>query len=216
VAGFWGTLVKSGWRRTTMHHSTRTLLRAAVVGAVAIVMVPLVAVSASAERLTIHDARGDMWRVEEGGSDPRPVPQARIGDFVRASFLHSDTRVVLRLTFAELRPTGRRFTAWIDMRDQDHKKTIAGVQASRRDRNGTAWLMTNRGRDIDCAVRHTVSYQRDTVRVGFPRRCLDNPNYLQFRAVSEHVRHNWAYAYLDNPHNDRATTRAWTNRVRRG
>ena len=81
---------------------------------------------------------------------------------------------------------------------------------------GAAWLMTNRGRNIDCAVRHRVNYQRDTVRVGFPRRCLDNPRYLQFRAVREHVRRNWAYAYLDNPHNDRATNRAWTNRVHRG
>jgi hypothetical protein len=198
-----------------MPHPTRRFVCAAVVGAAALLMVPLVATSASAKHLSITDARGDIWRVEEGGSDPRPRPQARIGDFRRASFQHTDTRVVLRFTFVELRPTGRRFTVWTDMRDQDHRKTFAGVQATRRDRNGVAWLMTNRGEDIDCAVRHQIDYQWDTVRVGFPRLCLDHPRYLQFRVLSEHVRRTWAYAYLDNPHNDRATTREWTSKVRR-
>lgn len=60
-----------------------------------------------------------------------------------------------------------------------------------------------------------VDYAQNTVRVSFPRRCLSNPRTLQFRAMSEFSR-SLSSARVDNPYNQRETSRAWTQPLRAG
>lgn len=199
-----------------MHQSTHALLRRAAVGVATLAALPLVAAPAFAAQLSVTDARGDMWIIEEGTTSPSPAPGASIGDIVRTTFRHTDSKVVVRARFVELQPTGKRFRMWVDMRDQDGRKTYAAVDSTRRNRDGRSWLMSNRGVDIECTVRHSIDYERNTVRVAFPRRCLDNPRYLQFRAMSEHVRGDWSWAYLDNALSAKAPNQAWSDKVRKG
>lgn len=199
-----------------MSSSTHTLLRRAACLAAAVVALPALAAPAVAASTTVDDARSDVVRVLEGGSEPTPAPHATIGDFVRTTFRHTAHRVVVQARFVDLARTGKRFTMWVDMRDQDRHKTTLGVQATRRHRAGTAFLMTNRGVDIPCRVVHRIDYRRNTVRASFPRRCVGNPHYLQFRALSEHVRSTWKYAWLDNGLARNVESRAWTGKVRVG
>jgi hypothetical protein len=198
-----------------MNVSARPALRVVVAGVV-VALVPLSASSASASRLTMTDARGDMIKVEEGGGDPRPAPGAAIGDAVRTTFRHTDRRVVVRVRFAELAPTGKRLNLWVDLRDETGHTTILGVEATRADRDGHPILMTDRGRDIECAVAHRISYRRDVIRASVPRRCLGDPESVEFRALTEHVRRSWAYAFLDNALSRNLDDRSWTEPVRRG
>ncbi len=109
------------------------------------------------------------------------------------------------------------------MRDQDGTKTYATVEAGRisingvatHDRNGMTTLRNNQFRDIDCQVEHTIDYKQNTVLVSFPRECVDNPNYLQFRMFSQYYT-NQNYTYSDNPHNTKDFLgSAWTDKVRR-
>lgn len=185
---------------------------AAVAAALAL---PLVAVPASAEDVTVRDPRGDMIRVEEGGGNPQPAPGARIGDVVRTSFRHSDRHVVVRTKLAALERTGRRFTVWVDVQNGARRTWTVGVEATRRDRNGHTIFMTGRGHDTRCAVQHRINYVDDVVRVSVPRRCLDTPRVVRFRLLSEHVRRSWNHAWLDNglavPIGDRHWTR-WLSR----
>jgi hypothetical protein len=76
--------------------------------------------------------------------------------------------------------------------------------------------MTSRGRDLDCAVVHRISYRRDVIRASVPRRCLGNPESVKFRVLTEHVRRTWAYAYLDNALSRNLDDRRWTESLRRG
>ena len=89
-----------------MYHSTRAVLCLATAAAAAIAILPLTAAPVSAAQLTLNDARGDMWFIEEGSTEPDPAPTARVGDFVRATFRHTDRRVEVRSKFVELRRTG--------------------------------------------------------------------------------------------------------------
>lgn len=199
-----------------MPRLSRIMRRQAAVWVAVIAVLPLIATPAFAARVVVHDGRGDVWKVEEGGTEGIPAPRATIGDFVRTNFVHTNTRIRVKAKFVQLERTGRRLVLWVDMRDQDGKKTIAGVRAGRGNRDGSALLLTNRGRDIDCNIRHSIDYKENTVRVGFPRQCIDSPRYLRFRAMSEHIRRDWAYAYLDNPHNNQAFSSNWSQKVRRG
>ena len=196
-----------------MSFPTRTHLRRAACLAAAVVMLPALASPALAASTTVDDARGDMVRVLEGGAQPTPTPRARLGDFVRTTFRQTAHRVFVHARFVDLARTGKRFTVWVDLRDQDHHKTTLGIQATRSDRAGTAFLMTGRGRDIACSMRLKISYSRNTVRVGIPRSCVDDPRFLQFRALSEEVRRTWKHAWLDNALSLGVDKRFWTRRV---
>ena len=196
-----------------MHRSARTSVRRTATLVAALALVPALAAPAVAGSRVVLDARDDVVRVDEGGGNPTPVPGSSNADFVTTTFTQTATRVVVKAQFTDLRRTGRRFTVWVDMRDPDHHKTTLGVEATRRDREGTAFLMTNRGRDIACPMRLKISYSRNTVRVGFPRSCVDDPRFLQFRALSEEVRRSWKYAYLDNALSLGVDKRFWTRRV---
>jgi hypothetical protein len=198
-----------------MNGPARPALRVAA-AAVAVALVPLSAPAASAARLTVADARGDMIKVEEGGGNPRPAPGATIGDAVRSTFRHTDRRVVVRVEFADLAPVGRRLNLWVDLRDETGHTSILGVEATRADRDGHPILMTNRGRDIACSVTHRISYRRDVIRASVPRRCLGNPASVRFSVLTEHVRRSWADAYLDNALGESLEHRSWSDPVRRG
>jgi hypothetical protein len=54
------------------------------------------------------------------------------------------------------------------------------------------------------------------IRASVPRRCLDNPESVRFRVLTEHVRRSWAYAYLDNALSRNMEDRSWSDPVRRG
>ena len=169
------------------------------------------------------DGTGDMWGVQEGATNPKPEPAASIGDFVRVTFIHSDTRVVVKSTFVELKPTGNLFSLGMLMRDQDGTRTHAAVSAGRNringvathtDRDGKVELANDQSGDIDCRVQHSLDYQRNTVLVSFPRECVGNPKYLQFRMFSEYY-NDQNYTYVDNPHNIKNFPgSAWTDKVR--
>jgi len=179
----------------------------------ALALVPALAAPAVAGSRVVLDARDDVVRVDEGGGNPTPAPGSSNADFLTTTFTQTATRVVIKAEFTDLRRTGRRLTVWVDMRDPDHHRTTAGVVATRHDREGRAFLMTGRGRDIACPTRLKVSYSRNTVRVGFPRSCVGDPRFLQFRALSEEVRRTWKHAYLDNALSLGVGKRFWTRRV---
>lgn len=177
----------------------------------------LAAGPARAESSTLRDHTGDMWTVREGETTGEPAPRARIGDIVRTTFRHTDTRVVVRARFVELAPVGRRFTLWVGLRSRDGRETILGVRTSRRDRDGHTILMDAHGRDLDCAVRHRLSYSRDVVRAVVPRTCLGDPASLRFNVLSEQWGRRLFFANLDDGHTPDVPGRIrWTAPVRAG
>jgi hypothetical protein len=172
---------------------------------------------ALAESSTVRDATGDMWTVREGATDGEHAPGARIGDIARTTFTHTETGVVVRARFVELAPVGRRFTLWVGMRSRDGRETTLGVRASRRDRDGHTVLMDERGRDVDCVVRHRIGYVRNVVRVVVPRACLDRPAALRFNALSEQWGRRLLYANLDDGLSPDVPGRVrWTSPLRAG
>ena len=197
-----------------MKHSM--LLRRTAAAAVAVAALPVLAAPAGAASRAVDDAQGDMWKVQEGGTNPTAAPGASLGDFLRTKYTHTDSRVIVTAKFVDLAPVGKRFTVWVEMRNQDHRKWFAGLQATPKNRAGEGFLMTNNGKDVTCDIRLRIDYDRNTVRAGFPRTCLDNPRWLQFSTLSEQVRRTWKYAWLDNAQTKAIDSRAWSTKVRHG
>jgi hypothetical protein len=194
----------------------KSTIRRLAVLATALACVAVTVPPGYAQRLTVPDARGDMAKIEEGATVTVPAPGATNGDIVRTRFGHTDHRVRVNVRFAELAPTGRRLRLWVDVRDGRGRTSTLGVLASRRDRDGHTLLMTARGRDVPCRIWHRIDYRENSVRVGLPRRCLGSPTVVQFSVLSEHVRRDWAYAWLDNGLGREINDVTWTRRLRRG
>lgn len=196
--------------RTTLLRRTAAATAATVAG------LTVLAAPADAARRAVDDVSGDMWKVEEGGTNPTAAPGATVGDFLRTVYNHTEKRVIVKAKFVDLAPTGKRFTVWVEMRDQDHHKTFAGLQATPANRAGEGFLFSNSGKDIDCKVRLRIDYDRNIVRAGFPRSCVGNPRWLQFSTLSEQVRHSWSHAWLDNAQTKEIDSRVWSTKVRAG
>jgi hypothetical protein len=188
-------------------------LVAATVGAA--VALTLAAAPAAAERVTVTDRRGDVIKVEEGATSGVPAPGSG-ADIWRSAFAHTERRVVARILFDDLRPTGRRLRVWINLQDGRGRTNYIGVEGKPGDRSGEAWLMGARGQDRPCRVRHRIDYDRDLVRASLPRTCLGSPHVLRFGVLSEHVRRTWRYAYLDNGLSPTVGRISWTRRVAAG
>jgi hypothetical protein len=199
-----------------MHRSIRRSLRRAAAVAVTMVTALLIAPPALAGEVSVRDARGDMWVIEEGSTDPDPAPSARIGDFVRTTFRHTNTRVLVRSKFVELERTGRRFVTWTNLQARNGRRWFAGVELTPRDRNGRTLLFTGTGVDITCNLRHRVNYRQDTVHLSIPRRCLNTPRALRFGQLSEFSERTLRFARLDDSLSRQVKRVTWTDWVRRG
>jgi hypothetical protein len=199
-----------------MRHLVGRTLRLATVAVAAASTLVLAAPTAGAARLGLDDALGDMWLVAEGSTEATSAPRARVGDFTRVTFRHTESRIVVKALFVELVPEGRRFRMWTDMRAGNGRETFALVQATPRDRDGRTRLLTGRGRDISCGMAHRIDYGRNLVRLSVPRACVGSPRAVRFRVASEYSRRNLRFARVDHPHDSGAPNLAWTRRVRTG
>ncbi len=189
--------------------------RAAVV-LVTVVTSLLIAPPALGDSLSVHDARGDMWFIEEGSTNPNRAPAARIGDFVRSTFSHANTRVVVRSRFVELKPTGKLFRMWTHLQAGNGKQWFAKVEMTPRNRSGSTRIFTGTGTDIACNLSHRVNYRQNTMRLTIPRRCLNTPRTLRFGQLSEYSKRSLRFVRLDNALARQVSRPTWTGWVRRG
>jgi hypothetical protein len=179
-----------------LHHGTWVLAVAAAL--LAAVTVVGGAAPAYAGHLTVRDARGDLMKLEEGSDTPWATPRARLGDIASSTFRYTQHRVTVDVKFVELKPVGHRFTMWVDLQSRTGRTWTVGVQATPRDRDGHVIFMDAHGARPACHIRHRLSYTRDLVEVSVPVRCVHTPKKLRFDLLSEQVRRNWHYAWLDD------------------
>jgi hypothetical protein len=188
----------------------RTLLASAGVVLAAVAVLLMVAPPVAAARLTIEDGAGDMWSLDGTQDRYVPAPGVGYGDFIGTTFRHRERRVVIGSTFVDLRRT--RFVFAGMMVDQNSRYFV-GLVATRRNPQGAVRLVDAVGKRINCTLSRRVNYDTNRVQVSFPRACLGNPRYLQFRI--DFSREKSGSEYVDNPHNDHPQS-TWTRRVRRG
>ena len=188
---------------------------AAVAAALAL---PLAAVPAAADQVMVRDARGDMVKVEEGGTNPQPDPTATVGDVLRTRFRYGERYVVARTRLAALDRSGRRFEVWVAIQDGARRTWTAGVEATPRDRAGHTVLLSDRGPvHARCRIRHHVGYADDVVRVAVPARCVGHPRVVRMGILTEHVRRSWHWARLDDGLTPRPPgAPRWTRWLHRG
>ena len=195
----------------------RRIRRCAVAIAVTTSVVLLGSATAQAQTLTVRDGRHDVWAgaASDRLADFTPSPHQRAGDVVMARLRYGPHNVVLTQRFVRLARNGDGDVFGFRLRTQSRVHRMIQVQAFPGGWAGSVSMRRPNGRAVSCdGLREHIDYARDQVQVIVPESCLRDPRWVQFSALSAHITRadRWL---VDNPHNDQATFRDWSARVRR-
>lgn len=189
--------------------------RAATIAAATSVVLLGTAAAASAQTLTLRDARHDVWKTTDAGQTFSAAPDAARADVtkVRASFTRQN--LVITQHFAKLDKVDSGDVYTIALRTDAHLRRLVFVQAVNVNWSGTAWMDNARKKPVACTVGERINYALNTVRVTVPATCLKSPRWVQFTAFDLHIASSTLF-YGDNPMNTQAEPKAWSPQVHRG
>jgi hypothetical protein len=161
---------------------------------------------ASAETLTVRDARGDVmsFKMSDMGDDPEAEPQMTLrpnvanGDVLRTVFRHTSDRVAVRVTFAELKRAGEFRGDFVRVVTNEGVRRNVSIYAGRGMWKGEAEMTRPNDTTVRCAVRHKIDYDTNVVTVSFPRTCVSNPRWVRLGLGSMWVRSDMEEFFMDD------------------
>ena len=151
-------------------------------------------VAAHARYLVHEDAREDVVEIVAD----LPAPDQANGDIASIRFRHTETRVQVRVRFADLQRAWIQETEVLLMTNEGVKRRVA-VAFGSGSWAGTARLYARTGVQLRCAIYRTVDYSENVLTIGLPRTCLSRPRWVQFGA--RHTTQPWplnATAFRDD------------------
>jgi hypothetical protein len=176
---------------------------------------------ANAAEVVLKDGRGDMWRInfdEKTGEGYLPAPNATNGDVLRVKIRHTDTHVVIREKFVDLRRAGDLLVIGGSIRTNEGVRRELAIWAEPGNWKGAVEFSGRRGQDAGCPVKHVIDYGANTALIKIPRLCLRDPRWVQLQLADGTMMGGYQnFRFLiDNPHNAQAEPKGWTSRIRRG
>jgi hypothetical protein len=144
--------------------------------------------AAFAESIYHRDMRHDVVTFDDDGNviHRRHTPDP---DVVQTKLAHLTERVMIRLTFANLRRDQHDRTTYGRIATPDNTYRFHSVVNAAED-SATLSLHTN-GELVDCPdLKQTVRYGADRLTLRVPRSCLQSPRWVQIGVITG----------LDRPH----------------
>jgi hypothetical protein len=189
-----------------MNHLT---LRSATLGLAAVL---LAAAPASAAKLVIKDATGDVWHDGSSYTEAGTVANA---DLKKVVVRHTRKVVVLKGTYTDLKKSDDLKWFVMFLRTNEKRRRFALVRTTPAKPQGVHMLTNMSADNLKCAgVTHEIDYALNTITLSLPRTCLSNPRWVQAQGgavLSESMVADEAYV------DDMATTgpepKTWSKRV---
>lgn len=177
------TGVESPASRGPGRRSARPLLAAALCAA----FVAGVPATAHAETLTDRDTVGDVITYNDEDAAVT-VPDRTLNDVSNTKLRHGPRRVAVRVDYVDLRKKagGDYQSLGILMDTDEGVRRFVSVNAQRGHWSGESQMYDGKHNEVRCAaVRHSIDYEANAIRVSFPRRCVSNPRWVEFRVWAQ-------------------------------
>lgn len=170
---------------------------------------------ASAAKLRLVDARGDMWVSTDGGA-PVPAPGSSLGDLTRAKVSYRGDKVRVRLSLVDIAKRGAYAQYALVLQGHGANPTREIVlDAAPGEWAGRVRVFKRHGDLVDdCAVTHDIDYVHNAVRLNVERSCLGRPGSVRAN-VNVYRATGAGTFYSDNPHDGLDHSDAWTAWVKR-
>jgi len=188
-----------------MSRRSSVLLVAALTLPLSALIIPTAASAASApvSRVVLDDPTGDVWAIGAGeNAEPVSAGDVPTADVVRAVVRHGRHKVLVRMTFTNLRrvePQG--FTAMIVSR---RRLGAVFVSAGPRHWKGRHQLVNGNFATVRCPrLGHSIDYASEQVTISVPRGCLGQPDWVRVDMTNFVFRGNAevdSQEITDNPH----------------
>lgn len=178
----------------------RSSLTLAAVSALCAAFVAVPAATAQTQTSFDPDTVGDLVEITDDDAIV-PMPERTLNDVKATKLTHSATRVAIRVSYVDLQKVGEVQGLNVDMYTNEKPRRVQ-VNAFPGRWSGEAEMYTVRWREVRCdGVRHTIDYTANIMKVSFPRECLGNPRWVDFRVVAyaEYNASYWDDALSDTP-----------------
>lgn len=127
-----------------------------------------------------QDATGDVVQADAASTSPddtTPVPDRRSGDIRGFYATHGKRAVTASMGFVDLSRQEEMVTPVFRFRSDKGRRDV--VLVTNTGRGTFSVMLRGNGKQVKCRIRTTVSFQTDKVRVRIPRKCFDNPRWVQ-------------------------------------
>jgi hypothetical protein len=144
-------------------------------------LLPLLPVAAHANGYVSGDATDDVvsFPVSDGGRPPETPAAGRAqGDVIASSVAHRRRKVMMRLQYRELEPTGAAGGHLFVIRTRSTVRLVT-VFTGPGYWDGKVVVENGAGRKVRCAVARQIDYVANTATVVMPRSCLGNPAWVR-------------------------------------
>ena len=161
----------------------RRTARALTLGALCAAVVAGSPAPAQAQTIVDADTTGDVAMATVDDNDEQvvvPVPDRELNDISSTSLAHNARRIAVRVEYAELKRVDRQILD-ITMVTNEGVGRHLTLLAYRKHWAGRIEFSGRHYREIECAVRHSVDYEANVMKVSIPRTCASKPRWVQFR-----------------------------------
>jgi hypothetical protein len=168
--------------------------------------------TAYAESVDDADTVGDMVRYSLGSGATTPVPERTLNDISNTKLTHGDRRVGIKVDYVDLKRKARHRIQYLNLKmvTNEGARREIWLSATRRHPSGKLDMFNGPARRqdvVDCAARHSIDYEANVMKVGFPRRCASNPRWIRFKVLSgADTRFDGDLSYEDDGLRDRPRT----------
>jgi hypothetical protein len=194
------------------------LVRAALVAAATVVLLP---VAASAASLSIDDATGDTFlaKYDESTDTSTYEPsgsQVNV-DLDEVVVRHTARKVTATARYADLKRNDKQFMYLLRLRTDEGLKRDVTVDTLFSGWNGAVDLTKPNGDPVKCrGLDLAIDYAADTLTVKVPRSCLSNPRYVEAFTVAAGFSEA-GDQYIDHGHMSGMKEKVvWSDRIRKG
>lgn len=155
-----------------------TLRRSIIALAMAAGLAVGTAGTAVAQDFTHLDKHGDVLAFDNATNEPIGPADAPTADVWRMTVRHTQTRIIARIRFADLRRVGFHGTLVRVVTNEGLKRDVTVFAGQNMWRGLTSMTRPN-GTDVKCDIAHKIDYTANTVTVNFPRSCVSDPRWVQ-------------------------------------
>lgn len=163
--------------------NARSASALATVSALFATLVASPAATARAQIFEDSDVVGDVSDLTDE-TTATPAPDQTLSDVRATRLAHGATRVAVRVDYVDLQKVGESQAIFVDLFSDERSRRLQ-LAAYPGGWSGETQMYTARWREVSCGgVRHSIDYAAETMKVSFPRRCLGNPRWVNFRVVA--------------------------------
>ncbi len=175
--------------------------------------------TAHAESVSDSDTVGDMVTFNDDDAVVL-APGRTLNDVSNTKLRHGTRRIAVRADYVDLkrRAGGEYQSVGILMVTNEGVRRTVSLDAWQGHWSGESQMYNGKHNEVECAVRHSIDYEANIVKMNFSRRCASNPRWMRFSVWAQSNGDDGYYgddALRDGPITSQAGDLKWSQRVHR-